>query len=390
VSWAHDIVIVGGGVGGATLAYELGSLGVDVCLLERCKLPRYKPCGGGLTPRAIKELPVDIREVVEVECHEASMEFRTRVICKKESSSPIVSMVMRDRLDHYLVQRAKELGITLREETRFLDVRGTWGDFRVITDKGGIKACVVVGADGALSKVTRKVALQNASPWMWALEAELEPQNPKELKRIGSAARFEFGFEASGYSWAFPKAGHLSVGTGTLSKRCLNLEQNLSSYIQALGFSNWTVKRKALHPIPFRFTPFPKRPPPKAILIGDAAGITDPITGEGMYYAIRSAKIFRTIFQEFGNDLETMHSTYYQRLESQLFQELWYAHKIAYGFYSRPRLFHSVILLFGRSLLERYYNIILGEKNYRNLLNVFVVNLILKGAQANEKRRRKN
>ena len=389
MSWSHDIVIVGGGVGGAVLGYMLTALGLDVCLLEKHKLPRYKPCGGGLTPRALKEFPLDIKEVLEVECYQASLEFRTKPIYKKESFIPIVSMIMRDRLDHYILLKAKDLCMTLKEGTKFLDIKGTWGDYVIATNNGNIKTKIIIGADGALSQVAQKTQIQRPNPWVWALETELEPKNQREMERFGSVARFDIGYEGSGYSWAFPKARHLSVGTSTINIASSRSKENLQLYIKALGISDWVIKKKAFHPIPFRSTPFPKKPPPKAILIGDAAGLTDPITGEGIYYAIKSAKIFKDVLNEYMDYPELMHAFYYQKLEEELFSELWYAHKIAHSFYSRPMLLHSLILLFGKSFVQRYYSIISGEKNYKSLVNVFILNLILKGAHTNEKRRNK-
>src|SRR5438067_1531688 len=113
-----DAIVVGAGPAGSTTAYRLARAGARVCLVDRARFPRDKPCGGGLTLRAVKELPFSVAPVVEdtVDRLELGLGYRRRFT--RRSAEPLVLMTQRRRLDAFLVERAVEAGAEFRDGAR--------------------------------------------------------------------------------------------------------------------------------------------------------------------------------------------------------------------------------------------------------------------------------
>src|SRR4051812_49798657 len=107
---SYDVAIVGGGPAGATAAYRLASAGASVLVLDKATFPRDKPCGGGVTGRAARQLPFSITPVVEdvVDRMECGLRYRSHVV--RRARAPIAYMTQRRRLDHFLLQKAAEAG----------------------------------------------------------------------------------------------------------------------------------------------------------------------------------------------------------------------------------------------------------------------------------------
>ena len=219
-STAFDVVVVGAGPAGGAAALELAGHGMRVALIEKADPPRYKTCGGGVLWRAVKLLPIDIRSVVERECHVAELIHHRpalRFLCTRDT--PIVSMVMRDRFDRLIIDAAiARGGVQLFANTVVSNVITTSDQVRLITATGEFHARFVVAADGVNSLIARKTqrpALRGVVP---ALECE-STFPAAIMEPLLETARFDFGIVPAGYGWVFPKRAHLSVGVGTTSKR---------------------------------------------------------------------------------------------------------------------------------------------------------------------------
>ncbi|MFC1877307.1 FAD-dependent monooxygenase [Thermodesulfobacteriota bacterium] len=122
-----DVTIVGAGPSGSTLGYYLSEKGFKVLIIEKKKLPRYKPCGGGITQRASNLLPFDFDDVVEDYSLTAKILFNNIEVLSKDFDSPIVSMVMRDKFDYFLINKAKEKGVVVKDKNKFLSIEGDPG-----------------------------------------------------------------------------------------------------------------------------------------------------------------------------------------------------------------------------------------------------------------------
>ena len=131
-------------------------------IIEKKKLPRYKPCGGGVTRRASNILPFDFNHVVEDYSLTAKILLNNKEVFSKAFDSPVVSMVMRDKFDIFLINKAKEQGV-VKYKTKFLSIDGDPGRLTVKTSKGYYKTNIIVGADGVLSKVAKELKLNGSS-----------------------------------------------------------------------------------------------------------------------------------------------------------------------------------------------------------------------------------
>ena len=132
----YDVVIVGAGPAGAVLAYLLAKAGAEVLLLEKKFFPRYKPCGGGLTQRAIDSLPFEVDQVIEERVHTVRAFIRRACAFELSVQDPVISMVMRDRLDHFLVRKSLEAGVHFQEGTTFKHLSGEEKALKVETSGG--------------------------------------------------------------------------------------------------------------------------------------------------------------------------------------------------------------------------------------------------------------
>ena len=144
----YDVIVVGSGPAGACAAWRLAKAGVPVAVLEKAPLPRYKTCGGGIVGRAMQTLPVDVRHVVEQDCHTAQLNLLDAGLSfTTHRSTPIVSMTMRSRFDFDILSAAQFAGAAVHERCAVENV-SCHGDFvTVVTNGGAMRSKFVVAAD---------------------------------------------------------------------------------------------------------------------------------------------------------------------------------------------------------------------------------------------------
>jgi geranylgeranyl reductase family protein len=284
-SGVYDAIIVGGGPGGATAAYFLGEAGRRVLVLEKATLPRYKPCGGGLSPFVLRHFPFPFEPVIESTVSAISYAFRGRTVTVPVRGQD-VCLVMRDRFDAHILAHARaevRTGAAVRSVRELAD--------RVIVEAQEGQAFTgryLIGADGANSVVARGAGLHGGRIRAAAIEVEV-PVPPPVLRRFAEMPLFVFGAIPMGYLWVFPKAAHLSVGIGALRPQPGQLQATLARVMRRYGI---VLNGAPLHghPIPIRS---PGAPLASActLLVGDAAGLADPLTGEGIRPAIISGRL---------------------------------------------------------------------------------------------------
>ena len=287
----HDVIVVGTGPAGSVLAYLLARRGLDVLILERATLPRYKTCGGGLTWKAMQNLPFDVSSVFEHKAVGGVVTYAGQQLLKVEVGWPVAWLVMRDRFDHYLVQQAVEAGAKLIEGVSVSNVEER-GDRVVVTStEGELQAQLLAGADGVNSIVARSVGLMPDREVGVAVEAELAV-SPASLEAQGAYATFDFGALPGGYGWIFPKRDHLSVGVfKAIPGKAIGLKKALEKFIASEAvLLDPKILHLQGHPIPLggRKHILHKG---RVLLVGDAANLADPWMGEGISYAVVSARL---------------------------------------------------------------------------------------------------
>ena len=283
-----DAIVVGAGPAGSTSALHLARAGARVLLLDKARFPRDKPCGGGLTIRAVRRMPVSPDPVVE---HTVSrMGFRLRYGSRFErgGSEPLVLMTQRRRLDQYLVEQAVASGAEFRDAVKVTDIDAGESRVRVTVDGEPVEARALVGADG-VNGTTRK-ALGLDGEYVLGVAFEGNVRNGLVGSRYDGLAEFELGTIPGGYGWIFPKGDHVNVGVGGWESQGPTLRGHLRELCRAHGIADDAVEELRGHRLPCRR---PRTPAARGrgLLVGDAAGLVDPLSGDGMYEAFVSSRL---------------------------------------------------------------------------------------------------
>lgn len=360
-----DVAVVGAGPAGCPAALTLSRAGLRVALFEKASLPRYKTCGGGLLARTLKLLPDDVAAVVESACHSAELHHHgPQLTYSTRRDAPIVSMVMRDRFDHHLAQAAERSGARLFTHTPVLNVAVTEQRVTLQTAAGEFTASFVIAADGVMSVVARKCGFPELRQVLPALEVEMTV-DPQRFERFRTAARFDFGVTPYGYGWVFPKTSHLSVGVLTTRRGSCNLNEEYLRYRDLLGLKEPLEEQRHGYMIPTcprdgLFTV------PRVLLVGDAAGLADPVTAEGISAAVLSGQLAATAVVQNVDAPQAVIAAYRQALGATLLPELRIARGLARGLYGFPKLRGWLFARHGQRLSEFVTDVVMGDARYQN------------------------
>jgi len=280
-----DVIVAGGGPGGASAAYTLGEAGQRVLVLEKETFPRYKACGGATTTRLLAQFPFDFEPVIESRVKAITYACRDEAVMFDLPECPM-RMTMRADLDALLLSHAKAEvrqgdAVSLVEEK---------SDRVIVTTRSGsqFQARYLVGADGPNSVVAHCLGLRRNKTLLGAIEVEAPV--PKDVfERFKDAPAYIFGEIDMGYLWIFPKAEHLSVGIGAVHPKAGELQATLRRVMAQYGVPLEGLPMHG-HPVPV-YTRREQISTARALLVGDAAGLVDPISGEGICYAVESGRM---------------------------------------------------------------------------------------------------
>jgi geranylgeranyl reductase family protein len=285
VTFIKKIVIVGAGPAGSYLAYMLSKKGLYPVIFDHSH-PREKPCGGGITTLAIERFPI-LNEIPEEKYIEKEIELLSSkdmsVMTKGKKDSWGVS---RKILDKFLLDKAIEHGCKLINE-RVIDVNKKNNLWELKTTSGTFKANLVIGADGVDSIVRKKILKPIPHQDLGICYGCFAISNKKEMSKI------KFFEDKQGYAWCFPRSNHLSIGVGVDSTNSKKVKELFKDFIEEY-YPHVTIQKKWGAKIPnIKQLDFYDLPcaGDNWILIGDAAGHVDSVTGEGITYALWSAEL---------------------------------------------------------------------------------------------------
>jgi len=363
----YDVIIVGAGPGGSLLAYYLARSGLKTLIIEKQSLPRYKACGGGLTWRAIELLPFSVQEVIEDYIYSAAVTFNSERIFEKTWDRPVLVMVMRDKFDHFLVEKALEAGAHLQTQTIFRSVAGEAGDLRVETSTGSFAAKVLAGADGVNSRAARSLGLTVRRDVMLGLEGEVYFHDQRVLDSMKNLVFFDFEAVPHGYGWVFPKLDHLSIGVGSTSKKVKNLRWFFYHYLKVKNLeAGAEIRSLKPHLVPLGLDRRNVLANEKGLLVGDAAGLTDPVTGEGVYFALKEARMAaEVIVSAFRAGRLEFLTKYNELIHRNFWEEVTCARRMNFALYKLPFLSRRVMRIHGQRLGESLGRLALDHNSYR-------------------------
>jgi len=324
------VAILGGGPAGAFAAEQLASAGLEVLLFDE-KLAWEKPCGGGLTYKAYSQYPFLINNATP-------KRFVTETVLAAPKAGEVSlklddPLLIYSRLDlnRMLLERAERAGAQI-EKTRVSEMTWQGSRWRVRTTMGTADADFCIVATGARNPL-RNVGTQLTSDDTMAALGYYVP---------GEQAKIDIQFlpHLEGYIWIFPRCGHLSVGICGKGEPASSLRKRLERYISERGLSLQGARfyshlLPSLHSTSWRDNRVAGE---GWMAVGDAAGLVDPITGEGLYYAIRSADLAaRTLLSEVSGLAEKVGQ--YRRLLQRDF-----ACDLEFGSRLAKRIFHGSFL----------------------------------------------
>jgi len=336
-----DVAVIGAGPAGATLAYELAQKGMEVLLLEKEKFPRYKRCAGGISARAAELLDYDISSVVEDGIHDVKFAYHSGKPWVGHDDQVLLYTVMRDRFDALLVNRAERAGAVFIDKQKVTDVDMSGDRVKVSAADTAFLARFVAGADGVYSSVARHLGIKRSTDYVAAIGAELV--GPREdMARWNGQVCMDFGYVGGGYAWVFPKSDHISVGVGCSVSRAKSLRQAYSSFIHSLHIDHYTTARCGSWLIPtWRGDSMLWQS--RALLLGDAAGLVDPLTGEGIYDAVLSARLAASVLEDCLTCGRESLEQYQRVVEEQILSELNAARTLSRALACFPRLAFRVL-----------------------------------------------
>src|SRR5580704_1474746 len=277
------VAVLGGGPAGASAAERLAQAGLNTIVFDE-KLAWEKPCGGGLTYKAYEQYPYLLdNDIPKKLIHETVVNASGAGEAKMMLTQPLL-IYSRFDLNRMLLERAERAGAAM-EQTRVLGIEQKEKGWRLRTRNGTAEADFLIVATGARNPL-RDVGTQwSAGDTMSALGYFV----PGARERID--IQFMSNFE--GYIWVFPRCGHLSVGIGGKGEPAQAMRARLEAYMDQHGISRKDGVFYS-HMLPALETPSWSRNRVSGrgwLAVGDAGGLVDPITGEGLYYAIRSGDL---------------------------------------------------------------------------------------------------
>lgn len=357
-----DCIIVGAGPAGASAAYHLAKAGHSVLVLEKESLPRYKPCGGGVSPAIAAWFDFDFAPAVAHKI--AKVRYTWKQGDPVEIALPVAEpmwMIRREVFDRFLVEQAVSKGARINDGVAVAAIATTPEGLEVRSGRGetytGRYAIAAAGTSASLIEGLGFKQRQNFSAAVWEIPSDAPP---------AKTAHFDFGSLKNGILWSFPKADGYSLSAGYFRKggQPEALRKELENHAKAAGLdvkagrfyehpmSLWT-QRDSLHS-------------DRVLLAGDAIAIADPLTAEGirpaMFSGVEAAKAIHLALE---GDTTAL-ANYTQTIDEQWSTQMAWAQRLAGLYYQFPKVVYKVAIK--RPTAARAMSQILcGESSYSDV-----------------------
>ena len=297
----YDVVIIGAGPAGIAAGHSIINNNISCCIIDKQVFPRNKLCAGGITQKTydlLKNLNLgsEFKGESTVVSKDVSIYLKDKYITDIECGNTY--LVDRFEFDEYLVRAYENKGGKLLENTKVKSI-DTINNIVTLNNNETINFKYIIGADGAVG-ITRSLVDKNVKSNGFCLQVDIDKNN---YNYNSDKMSMYYGVLPYGYGWIFPKKNHLSIGfIGDYDKN-LDYKCEFEKFLNSIGINCDRKQFKGAF-IPFgQYLKNPINKEKNLLLVGDAAGFVDPITGEGIYFAVLSGmKAADTIVKSIKNN----------------------------------------------------------------------------------------
>ncbi len=331
-----EVVIVGAGPAGSSLAYLLQCRGIKVLLIDKCNFPREKLCGGLMTQKTINLIEMIYKDkFIEYDfvTNNIAFYYNDDIISNFITKNPFY-FVNRKDFDNFLLQKYINAG-GLFFHGENIKINNISDNTIKLKDNKIIKFKFLIGADGANSQI-RKLITPDYKPNGFCFETS------NNNDKVGTM-EIHFGCLSKGYGWIFPRKNSSIIGYGGNYKNTVQFGgKNFIQYLNNIGIKEHSKVKGAFIP----YGNYVKKPyKDNIILIGDAAGLVDPITGEGLFFAFKSAYI---IFEKIINKIYLNEEIDFKGLFYDIHENIDKANKL------KPFVFNKIIQKYFFKIMQKH------------------------------------
>ncbi len=366
----YDCAIVGAGPSGGSAAYHLAKNGHDVLVIEKETLPRYKPCGGGISPEVQSWFDFDFSPAISTKTNRFQYTWQMQDPIYVELERPIW-MVRRDTFDHFLIRKSVDQGAELMENTKVKGIIFKNNHWQIDTSQGIFEANYLIAADGAKGQTAKMIGMKERKR---LIGGAIEVEAPCE-RNDDNTAYFEFGMVKHGYLWNFPKSDGHSIGIGIFrGTDHEDLKEIAAKY--ARGFNiDFNNAEHFGHPLYIWDGNQPLHSNNKrAVLVGEAACLVDPLTAEGIRPSILSGiKASEAVHKALSRDEKAI-ERYTEVIREEIGKDMKWAELLAKVLYNFPGLCYRHLLK-RPSASRAMGRIFCGEMSYRELPGNILFNI---------------
>lgn len=355
----YDVIIIGAGPSGSSCAYNLKqkSPHANILLLDKSEFPRYKPCGGGLSPEVANYLDFDLTNNINYICNNVILQAGGHEYASDKYS---LWMVKREEFDDLLLNKARNIGVDVITACEVSEVINDKEECIVKTKHADFITKVAVLAHGSRSNLAKKAGFNLNNKVFAALEYEHYTDN------LSGTLYVNFDCIKNGYAWSFPKSDSLSLGIGGNlkgQKSKTKLPEILRSYVGK--FTSDSLDKNFLHGHPIEAYSGRKRlVNNRVMLIGEIAGCVDPLTAEGIRPAIKSGYLAANVVAEFlvSNKLSTL-KKYNKSFHIEIGSDLRYANIM--GYFLNKYYDYIFPIIASKKAINSFMSVFSGQSTYR-------------------------
>lgn len=397
----YDVIISGAGPSGSLLGYLLSIKNINTLILEKEQFPRYKVCAGGIQWKAMKLFPYSVEEIIQRKIYGIYFSRKLKDIFHKRYSEPLMYTVDRAGLDDFMARKAISSGCEINFNERIKDFELKENAVKIFTGNKTYFAKILVGADGVNSIIFKKSNTREKVKKIIGYEAEVPSKNLNLNCFNDNNLMLDFGGIRKGYTWIFPKESYLSIGDGgpvqnaakikeyllwflknyesVLSRNDIFKNGLISSKIKGGCDKNDIFKKQSLpqkprirydiraHLIPVRtgnaFLCFDR-----ILTVGDAAGLCDGFTGEGLYNAMFSSHIASDSISDALKYSNFKFRDYFEKINNEIYKNIKNSIIISKIFFP-SLLFYYKLIKNNDNLFNSCAKILRGEKTYSQVVN---------------------